>query len=211
MTADGAVLLVALPRGAGYVAADDTLERDHLQLLDKHRASLEFLVALEGFGVFVYVGGDDVVLHDILRETEPEHRESVEDFALAVDRGGHYYVVGGDAVGGDDEELSLARVEYLSYFAFKEFVVLHFFIPFKSVCFERLRRKYLTRGSCVYALSVSWSFLSFASTPDSMSFLKSSSFAARVSSERASICAASIAAFCAPSMATVATGMPPGI
>ena len=39
--ADRAGLLVVLPTGAGEVAADDTLDGEHLRSLDEHAAAVE--------------------------------------------------------------------------------------------------------------------------------------------------------------------------
>src|SRR6202008_3736035 len=73
VTADGAGLEVVLPPGAGQVAADDDLDRHHLET-----------PALEGASVVAE--GEDVVGDDVRRSCEPEGRQPGENAALVRDR-----------------------------------------------------------------------------------------------------------------------------
>ncbi len=49
--------------------------------------------------------GDEVVGDEVLEEVEPEERELGEDAALVRDAGAEDVIEGGDAVGGDEEEV----------------------------------------------------------------------------------------------------------
>ena len=95
------VRLVVLPARAGDVAAHDALHRHHLEPLDEHRAAA---VLLGHVGV-----GDEVVRADVAGAVEPERGQAGEHLALVRDRRRVDHVVGGDAVGGDQQQAVVAR------------------------------------------------------------------------------------------------------
>ena len=106
--------LVLLPARAGEVAADDALDRVHLEPLDPQRAAGDLVGD---------VGRDQVVGADVLGLAEPEDRHLGQHRALAGDRRRHHDVVGGDPVGGDHQQVvpvlvhvpDLAAVERLHF------------------------------------------------------------------------------------------------
>ena len=107
--ADGAGLLVVLPSGAGEIAADDALHGEHLGAFDQHAATVQLAeIGLELAGKLCGIGGDEVVGDDVSEKVEPEERELGEDLAFVGNAAAQDVVEGGDAVGGDEEEL-LAR------------------------------------------------------------------------------------------------------
>ena len=108
-TADGAVLPVLLEPGAGEVAADDTLEREHLQLAADHRAAEDLLRDP------LIVGGTGEVVREVQGvEEEVAHRS--EDASLVRDVGVQDVVVGGDPVGGHHEEGDVVDLVDLAHF-----------------------------------------------------------------------------------------------
>ena len=62
-------------------------------------------ILLELMRILVHVGGDQVVGDDVLQEIEPEQGELGQHAALLRDAGGQHIVEGGDAVGGDEEQM----------------------------------------------------------------------------------------------------------
>ena len=100
--ADRAAFLVFLPARAGEVAADDALDRVHLQPLHPHRPFGDLLGD---------VLGDEVVGDDVRGQPEPEDRHPVQHLALVGDRRRHHHVVGGDAVGGDHQQVVVPLVD----------------------------------------------------------------------------------------------------
>ncbi len=96
VAADRARLPVLDPARAGEVAADDELDGQHLEASAFERAP---------------VGPDreEVVPDDVARAREPERREAGEHPALVGDLRGQHDVEGRDAVGRDEEQLSLTE------------------------------------------------------------------------------------------------------
>ena len=97
--ADGAGGLVVFPAGAGEVAAGYAFHGEHLGAADEHGAAFELRREAGGRG------RDEVVGDEIGKEVEPEKGELGEEAALAGDAGGEDVVEGGEAVGGDEEEI----------------------------------------------------------------------------------------------------------
>ncbi len=114
--AHGASGLVVLPAGPGDVAAHDALDREHLELLDQHRAAADLLGDVRV--------GHEMVRHDVLGAREPEGREAGEHHALAGDRRGVNHVVGGDAVRGDHEQAVSLLVDLPDLAGCEELVAL---------------------------------------------------------------------------------------
>src|SRR6266540_1972325 len=102
-----AVVLVVLPPGAGDVAADDALDIDAFRFADEHRAADHLAGELDGDARNIGRIDDlkEVIGHDIAGQLEPEGGELREDEALIGDADGEDDVEGGNAVGGDDEEV----------------------------------------------------------------------------------------------------------
>ena len=98
--ADRAGGLVVLPARPGDVAAHDALHRHHLEPLDQHRAAAELLGHVRE--------RDQVVRADLAGALEPEGRQPGEHLALVRDRRGMHDVVGGDPVGGDEQQAVFA-------------------------------------------------------------------------------------------------------
>ena len=108
--ADAAGLLVVLPAGAGEIAADDTLDGKHAGSPDDHASAGELgKIRVKGSGKAGGVGGEDVVGGEVTEQVEPEERELGEDPALVGDAAAEDVIEGGDAVGGDEEQVGLGR------------------------------------------------------------------------------------------------------
>ena len=118
MAADLTGLLVVLPTRTDDVTANDAFDGMAVSLLHDHGTAAEVVgVLLQNCRVFVYVGGDEVVLHtEVL---EPEQRKLVEDFALTRNRGGKHHVKSGKTVAGDHQE-AVTEVVHVTYFALVE-------------------------------------------------------------------------------------------
>ena len=118
--ADRARLMVLRPAGAPQhrVAADDALHVQPLRLAHDHRPPDQLPWQLRGhaFDVGVVHDADEVVGDDVTRLLEPESGELSENKPLIGDAGGQDDVEGGDAVGGDDEQL-VAQVVDVAHLA----------------------------------------------------------------------------------------------
>ena len=127
LAAEGLACLVGLPHGAEHVAPDDELVGQHFQLLHQHHTVFVFL-----FGKFLRhilgVGGNQVVLHNVLRQIEPEQGELVEHPALFRHGGGQNDVKGRDAVCGVDDQFLVGDLVNLPHLAASNF--LHVYLPF---------------------------------------------------------------------------------
>ena len=109
-TADFAGSFVFLPGRAGDVSAHHALDREHLGAAYQHRASAKLVSILANLaGVFLDIGGDHVVLHDIGKIVEPEQRNLIEDSPLVWDARRQNVIESGDAVGGNEEQLLVAH------------------------------------------------------------------------------------------------------
>ena len=129
VTADGAVLLVALPRGAGDVSADDAFYRDHVELLCLHGTAFKFF-SLEEFRHILCVDGNHVVRNDVLCEIEPEFRHAVQNDALLRDRVFQNVVESGNAVSAGHNEAVAQIIEFTYLAGFEWFVFFHFVFSF---------------------------------------------------------------------------------
>ena len=114
--ADRAVLLVARPAGAGDVAADDALDRDHGELLHQHAVPVKLRCA-EELRHIRRVGRDHVVRQDVLRVVEPELGHLGQDRAFFGDLIFQNDVKCRDAVRCDEDQV-LADIVNLTDFAF---------------------------------------------------------------------------------------------
>jgi hypothetical protein len=107
---------IVFPPGAGNVTADDALDRQRLRFADDHGAAGELVVELiERRGEIR--GAEDVVGNDVFQEFEPEKRELREDAALVGNGRGKDDVEGGEAVGGDDQELVAEIIDVTDFSA----------------------------------------------------------------------------------------------
>ena len=91
MTADGAGAEVVLPAGTRQIAADDDLDREHLETPALERPA-------------VVAERQQVIRDELPRPREPEGRETGEHAALVRDLGREDHVEGRDSVGGDEQQ-----------------------------------------------------------------------------------------------------------
>ena len=97
--ADRARAPVVLPAGAGEVAADDALDRQHLEPPALHRPA-------------VVPDGEQVVRAELARAREPERRQAAEHAALVGDLGRQDDVERRDPVARDEQQaVVVERVE----------------------------------------------------------------------------------------------------
>ena len=94
----GAVLLVACPAGTGDVAADDALDRQHVQLLAQHAVAVK-LRLLEVFRHVLDVYRNHVVRDNVLGQIEPELGHLSQNGALLLDGVLEDDIKAADAVG----------------------------------------------------------------------------------------------------------------
>ena len=116
--ADLAGGLVFLPGGAGDVAAHHALDREHFGALHQHGASAQLVgILADRRRILVDLGRDQVVGDDIGEVIEPEQGNLGQDAALVGNAGGQNVVEGGDAVGGDEEQLLVAEAVHIAHLA----------------------------------------------------------------------------------------------
>ncbi len=129
--ADRAVLFVACPAGAGDVAADDALDRDHGELLHQHAVPVKLRCA-EELRHIRGVGRDHVVRQDVLRVIEPEFRHLGQDSAFFGDLVVEDDVKCGDAVRRDEDQVLADVVDFtnLSFFYRDVFDHVRLFLSF---------------------------------------------------------------------------------
>ncbi len=114
--AHGAVLAVALPAGAGDVAANDALHREHRELLHKHAVAFETGLP-EILRHILRIHRNHVVLHDVLRIIEPEFRHLGKHGTLLRNRVVENHIKAADAVRRNQNHV-LTDVINLSDFSF---------------------------------------------------------------------------------------------
>ena len=103
--ADGAGLLIIFPAGAGEVAADDTLDGEHLRALDQHAAAIELPDKRLQFGGEVRCDrSDEMVRNGGLQEVEPEERQLRQYLPLVGNAAAEDMIKSRDAIGGDEEK-----------------------------------------------------------------------------------------------------------
>ena len=124
VAAHNTALLVVDPARAGNVAADNRLDRHHVELAHEHAPALEQRrVLLARLGHLVHVVGDHVVLALEAARGEvaqPEGGELVEDFALSGHAVLHHDVEGGEAVGDHEEQPLAVDLEDITHLALAE-------------------------------------------------------------------------------------------
>ena len=114
--ADLAGLLVILPARADQVAAHDGLHRQRAQPLDDDRAVLEPFVVI-GVEDIAQVHLAEMVGNQVLRLVKPEVGDPRQQLALAGYRVGHDHVEGGDAVGGDEQQVAIVDLVDVAHLA----------------------------------------------------------------------------------------------
>ncbi len=83
-TADRAILLIVLPTGACDIATNDTLNRNHRELLTHRGSSLKFR-SMEKFRHILHIDRNKIVRNHILREIKPELRHLGQHLTLIRD------------------------------------------------------------------------------------------------------------------------------
>ena len=125
--ADSAVFLVALPAGAGDVAAHDALDGDHGQLAAQHAASAELLRAEERRHI-IYIYTEHVIRDHIFGIVKPETGHLGQNPALVGYLVLQNYVKCRDTIGGIHDQ-RIADVVNLAYFSFLDRTkLLHVFL-----------------------------------------------------------------------------------
>ena len=107
MAADGAGLAVVLPAGAGQIAADDDLDREHVEAPALERAA-------------VVAEREQVIRDELPGAREPEGGEAGEHAALVGNLGREDDVEGRDAVGGDEQQPLVVEGVELAHLAAPE-------------------------------------------------------------------------------------------
>ena len=101
--ADRAVPAVVVPARARQVTPHDALDRQHREPLHDQRPPADLLRHPLG-------RRDQVVRHDLARQTEPEHRHPGQHLPLAGNRRRVHRVIGRDPVGGDHQDPRLTTL-----------------------------------------------------------------------------------------------------
>ncbi len=118
VAADLARALVVFPARTREVAAHDALDGEDLGAADEHRAAAQQVFVLtKRLGHLGDIGRDEVVRRDAREALEPEARERGEHFAFARDLRREDAVEGGDAVGGDDEQVVFVHLVHVAHLA----------------------------------------------------------------------------------------------
>ena len=105
VTADGAVILVGFPAGAGNVAAHNAFHGQGTGPAHQDCAAFELVCpGLQFLGEFVHIAFNDVVRHDVLEHVHPEQCDLVQDNTLVGNGSGHHDVEGAHAVCGHNEQ-----------------------------------------------------------------------------------------------------------
>ena len=102
VTANGPCPDVVLPAGPRQIAADDDLDREHLEAPALERPA-------------VVAKREQMVRDELLRPREPERGETGEHAALVRDLGRQDHVEGRDPVGGDEQQALVVEGVELSY------------------------------------------------------------------------------------------------
>ena len=124
-TEDGSAAAVLGEGGAGEIGADDALNVDAIGAAHDHRLARHVRgqagearvrgEAVERGGVVRQA--DEVVGDDVAGAVEPESGEAAEDVALVGHAVGQHHVEGGDAVGGDHQEVAVVDVVGVAHLA----------------------------------------------------------------------------------------------
>ena len=120
MSANGSLLLIFLPTGAGKISARDALDRQRGCLPDDHGTTGELLLeGLKVVGEQAKMRGDEVIWNKV-ELVEPERGNLGENFAFVRNRVGQDAVEGGDAIRRDEQKV-FAKVKDFAHLSAAEF------------------------------------------------------------------------------------------
>ena len=115
-TTDGSILFIACPAASGDVAADDTLDRQHLKLFTHHGFAFVFGL-LEKFRHIFYINRDHMVRKNILGHVEPELGHLGQDSTFFCHFIMKDHIKTADAICGNHDQ-TVAIIIDLTYFTF---------------------------------------------------------------------------------------------
>ena len=105
------VFLVALPAASGDIAADDALQRKHVQLA-AHHALAFVLRSLEKFRHIFYVSRDHMVWKNVLCVVKPEFRHLGQNSTFLGNSIMENHIKAADAVGSDHDQAIAVVIDF---------------------------------------------------------------------------------------------------